>query len=70
MKKLRLMVIRSEKDRLLRDLERFGCVEFSEMEDEALRDEVEGVLREMFRDGTAQKVAEKYWIEPESLILE
>ena len=28
------------------------------------------VLREMFRDGTAQKVAEKYWIEPESLILE
>ena len=37
---------------------------------EALRDEVEGVLREMFRDGTAQKVAEKYWIEPEALILE
>ena len=38
MKKLRLMVIRSEKDRLLRDLERFGCVEFSEM-DEELRSE-------------------------------
>ena len=38
MKKLRLMVIRSEKDRLLLDLERFGCVEFSEM-DEELRGE-------------------------------
>jgi V/A-type H+-transporting ATPase subunit I len=34
MKKLRLMVIRSEKDRLLRDLERFGCVEFSETGEE------------------------------------
>ena len=43
MKKLRLMVIRSEKDRLLRELERFGCVEFSEM-DESLRDE--GLVRE------------------------
>ena len=33
MKKLRLMVIRAEKDRLLRDLERFGCVEFAVMDD-------------------------------------
>ena len=43
MRKLRLMVIRSEKDRLLRDLERFGCVEVSEMDD-SLRDE--GLVRE------------------------
>ena len=33
MKKLRLMVIRAEKDRLLQDLERFGCVEFAVMDD-------------------------------------
>ncbi len=34
MKKLRLMVIRSEKDHLLRDLERLGCVEFSELDED------------------------------------
>ncbi len=33
MKKLRLMAIRSEKDELLRELERAGCVEFSELDD-------------------------------------
>lgn len=33
MKKLQLMVVRSEKDSLLRELERFGCVEVSELED-------------------------------------
>lgn len=33
MKKLRLMVIRSQKDALLRDLERKGCVEVSELDD-------------------------------------
>ena len=38
MKKLRLMAIRSETDQLLRELERFGCVEFSEL-DEALTEE-------------------------------
>ncbi|MCR5135992.1 MAG: V-type ATP synthase subunit I [Oscillospiraceae bacterium] len=43
MKKLRLMAIRSEKDALLRDLERLGCVEFSEP-DEALAEE--GLVRE------------------------
>ena len=32
MKKLRLMAVRSEKDSLLRELERFGCVEVSELE--------------------------------------
>ncbi len=34
MKKLRLMAIRSEKDALLRELERAGCVEFSEPTEE------------------------------------
>ena len=43
MKKLRLMAVRSEKDRLLRELESFGCVEFSELSDE-LSDE--GLVRE------------------------
>ena len=43
MKKLRLMAIRSDKDRLLRELESFGCVEFSELSDE-LTDE--GLVRE------------------------
>ena len=32
MKKLRLMAARSEKECLLRELERFGCVEFSELD--------------------------------------
>ena len=32
MKKLRLMAVRSEKESLLRELERFGCVEVSELE--------------------------------------
>ena len=31
MKKLRLMAVRSEKNQLLRELESFGCVEFSEL---------------------------------------
>ncbi len=35
MKKLRLMVARSQKDALLRELIRLGCVEFSELEDAA-----------------------------------
>ena len=43
MKKLRLMAVRSEKDRLLRELESFGCVEFSELSEE-LSDE--GLVRE------------------------
>ena len=43
MKKLRLMAIRSEKDELLRELERAGCVEFSEL-DETLTDT--GLCRE------------------------
>ena len=32
MKKLRLMVVRSNKDALLKELVRRGCVEFSEIE--------------------------------------
>ena len=43
MKKLRLMVIRSQKDALLRDLERKGCVEVSEL-DESLAES--GLCRE------------------------
>ena len=43
MKKLRLMAVRSEKDRLLRELESFGCVEFSELSED-LSDE--GLVRE------------------------
>ena len=43
MKKLRLMAARSEKECLLRELERFGCVEFSEL-DSSLAEA--GLLRE------------------------
>ena len=43
MKKLRLMAVRSDKDRLLRELESFGCVEFSEL-DEGLAED--GLSRE------------------------
>ncbi len=43
MKKLRLLAVRQEKDALLRDLERFGCVEFSELDDSLLDD---GLFRE------------------------
>ena len=44
MKKLRLMVVRSKKDELLKELVRHGCVEFSEIEDEILGSELEDVL--------------------------
>ena len=43
MKKLRLMAVRSEKESLLRELERFGCVEVSEL-DSGLTDA--GLVRE------------------------
>ena len=43
MKKLRLMAIRSEKDQLLRELESFGCVEFSETDADL---EEQGLTRE------------------------
>ncbi len=43
MKKLRLMAIRSDKDRLLRELEQFGCVEFSELNDQLAE---EGLVHE------------------------
>ena len=43
MKKLRLMAIRSEKDQLLRELESFGCVEFSETDTDL---EEQGLTRE------------------------
>lgn len=44
MKKLRLMAVRSDKDQLLRELESFGCVEFSELNDEQLTED--GLIRE------------------------
>ena len=43
MKRLRLMVVRSEKDKLLRELIKRGCVEFSEIGD-ALREDEAGSL--------------------------
>ena len=44
MKRLRLMVVRSRKDQLLRELIRHGCVEFSEIGDEIQGSEAEGLL--------------------------
>lgn len=44
MKRLRLMVVRSEKEQLLRELARCGCVEFSEIGDEVEEDMVNGTL--------------------------
>ena len=34
MKKLRLLAVRDSKEELLKELIRFGCVEFSELDDE------------------------------------
>ena len=45
MKKLRLIAVRSRKEDLLRELIRYGCVEFSEIEGEIQGSEVEGVVR-------------------------
>lgn len=44
MKRLRLVVVRSRKDELLRELVRLGCVEFSEIGDEIQGSEVEALL--------------------------
>lgn len=44
MKRLRLMVVRSRKDQLLRELIRHGCVEFSEIGEEIQGSEAEGLL--------------------------
>ena len=44
MKRLRLMVVRSQKEQLLRELARRGCVEFSEIGEEVAQDGLEGVL--------------------------
>jgi len=45
MKKLRLMAVRSRKDALLKELIRFGCVEFSELEGEFDAPELEGSVK-------------------------
>ena len=45
MKKLRLMVVRSQKDALLRELIRLGCVEFSEIDALVQGSEIEGLVK-------------------------
>jgi len=45
MKKLRLMVVRSQKDALLRELIRLGCVEFSELDSLVQGSEIEGLVK-------------------------
>lgn len=45
MKKLRLMAVRSRKEALLKELIRFGCVEFSELEGEFDGSELEGSVK-------------------------
>lgn len=45
MKKLRLMAVRSRKDALLKELIRYGCVEFSELEGEFDAPELEGSVK-------------------------
>lgn len=45
MKKLRLMVVRSQKDALLRELIRLGCVEFSELDALVQGSEIEGIVK-------------------------
>ena len=44
MKRLRLMVLRSEKDELLRELASRGCVELSEIGEELQADEAGGLV--------------------------
>ncbi len=44
MKRLRLMVVRSEKDRLLRELIKRGCVEFSEIGDQLREEEAQHLV--------------------------
>lgn len=44
MKRLRLVSVRSRKDELLRELQKHGCVEFSEIGDEIQGSEVESIL--------------------------
>ena len=50
MKRLRLMLVRSRKEELLRELTKLGCVELSEMETESGEDGAEVSLR---REGSA-----------------
>ena len=45
MKRLRLMVVRSRKEELLRELQRLGCVELSEIGQELQETEAQGLVR-------------------------
>lgn len=55
MKKLRLMAVRSRKDELLRELIRYGCVEFSELEDQVQDSDMEAILSRESSDAAALK---------------
>ena len=55
MKKLRLIAVRSRKDALLRELIRYGCVEFSELEGQLQGSELEGLLDRESTDLAALK---------------
>jgi len=55
MKKLRLMAVRSQKDALLRELIRHGCVEFSELEDQIQGSEIESVVHRESSDVASLK---------------
>ena len=55
MKKLRLLAVRTDKEELLKELIRHGCVEFSELEGTIQGSEVESVLHRESTDVAALK---------------
>ena len=55
MKRLRLMVVRSQKQALLRDLTKLGCVEISELSEELRQQEAEGQIHRESSELTALK---------------
>ena len=55
MKRLRLMLVRSQKEELLRELTRLGCVQVSEMEEELQEQESQGLVRRESSELTALK---------------
>ena len=55
MKKLRLLAVRDQKEELLREMIRHGCVEFSEFEGELRETELAGLLRRESADIPALK---------------
>jgi V/A-type H+-transporting ATPase subunit I len=55
MKRLRLMLVRSQKEELLRELTRLGCVQISELEEELQEQESQGLVRRESSELTALK---------------